>query len=212
MIKNKHLIIFDFDGVLADSFDTFYLLIKAGMRQVGLSFRPDQYRDLFVGNVHQGFKDFINNKKKYLAFSEFRKTNYDKYYYAKNSQVKLFLGTSKFLKKISKDYILTIASSSREDNIKNLLEQNGIKNLFDLILADSATSKAGMIKEILNKFKTTPKKTIMITDTVGDLKVAKKFGLKTIAITWGFHSPELLRTTEPDYIIKNFKELQHLLK
>jgi|SRR3989344_844186 len=212
MIKNKHLIILDFDGVLADSFDTFYLLIKAGMRQVGLSFRPDQYRDLFVGNVHQGFKDFINNKKKYLAFSEFRKTNYDKYYYAKNSQVKLFLGTSKFLKKIGKNYTLTIASSGREDNIKNLLKESGVKDIFGLILADSNYSKDTMIREILHKFHAKPKETFMISDTIGDIKIAKKFGLKTIAITWGFHSPELLRTTEPDYIIKNFKELQHLLK
>src|SRR3989344_106985 len=96
----KKLIIFDFDGVLADSFDTFYLLIKDGMKQAGFSFTPDQYRNLFIGNVHQGFKDFINDKKKYLAFSEFRKAHYDKYYYAKNNQVKLFPGALGFLKKI----------------------------------------------------------------------------------------------------------------
>ena len=75
------VIVFDFDGVLADSFDYFYSLIRDGMKHVGFSFTKKQYRDLFIGNVHQGFRNFINNDQKYLAFSEFRKTNYDRNYY-----------------------------------------------------------------------------------------------------------------------------------
>ena len=208
----KKLIIFDFDGVLADTFDTFYLLLRDAMRSVDISLTPDQYRNFFVGNVHQSFIDFIGNDTKYKMAMEFRNSNYTKYYDDKHHKAKLFPGAINFLKEISKNYILTIASSGREDNIKNLLEENGILNLFDTILANSATSKEGILHEMLAKFKFEPEKTIMITDTVGDIKVAKKMGLKTIAVAWGFHSLELLRTAEPDYIAKNFKELQYLLK
>ena len=110
MKKNKNLIIFDFDGVLADTFDTFYPLIKNSMNHIGLPFKPDQYRKLFIGNVHQGFKDFINNEETYLIFKEFRSANYDKYYYDKKTKAKLFPETTEFVKKISAKYILTIAS------------------------------------------------------------------------------------------------------
>jgi len=210
-MPSKKLIIFDFDGVLADSFNYFYSLVRDGMKHIGLSFSKERYRELFIGNVHQGFKDFINNDKKYQDFSEFRKANYDKYYYDDEKGVKLFPEAPAFLKKIDKKYILAIASSGKQENIKNLLSENGVENLFDLILADSSHSKERMIKEILNKLKIDPGQTFFVTDTVGDIKVAKECGLKTIAVTWGFHPLNILKTTKPNRVAKNLEELQTLL-
>ena len=202
--KNKKLIVFDFDGVLADSFDTFYPLVRDVMKHIGFSLTPDQYRNYFIGNVHQSIKDFIHNEKEYEIAMKFRNSNYDKYYKDKHRKAKLFPEASGFIKKISKNDILTIASSGRKDNIKNLLEENGVKNLFSLILADSATSKEGMIKEILGKFGKKSEVAVMITDTVGDIMIAKKSGLKTIAVTWGFHNKQLLLKARPDYMAKDF--------
>lgn len=210
--KTKHLIIFDFDGVLADTFDTFYMLIRDGLKSVDISLTPNQYRNLFIGNVHQGFKDFIRNNKKYELFTKFRTSNYDKYYYSKYRKVKLFPEAKTFLKKISKNYILTIASSGRKNNIKNLLEEKGLDNFFGLILANSSHSKEGMIKEILNKYQARPRQTFFITDTVGDIKVAKKVGLKTISVTWGFHNKKSIMTAKPDHIASDFKRLESILK
>jgi len=210
--KDKKVIIFDFDGVLVDSFDAFYPLIRDGMKKIGLPFTPDQYRNLFIGNVHRGFKDFINNKNKYEIFKEFRTANYDKYYYDKKLGAKLFPGALKFIKKISEKYILSVASSGKRDNIKNLLKEKGAEDLFGLILANFNYSKDTVIGEILDKFHVKPKETFMITDTVGDIEVAKKLGLKTIAVTWGFHSEELLRSAKPDHIANNFKMLYKILR
>ncbi len=211
MTKHKKIIIFDFDGVLADSFNTFYPLLRDAMKSAGLSLTKNQYRNLFTGNVHQGFKDFTNDERKYEAAMKFRSSNYDKYYYDEHRKVKLFPGAIKFLKKTGKNYLLAIASSGREDNIKDLLEVGGVKNLFSLILANSATSKAGMIKEILYKLGGKAEASIMITDTVGDILTAKKSGLKTIAVTWGFHSEQVLLGAHPDYIAKNFNNLAEVI-
>lgn len=204
------LIIFDFDGVLADSFDTFFPLIRDAMKNVNIDLTENQYRDLFIGNVHKGFRDLIKDNEKYSAFLEFRKTNYDKYYYGKN-KVKLFPGTVDFVKKVGKKHILAVASSGKQDNIEGLLEENGVRNLFGLVLADTATTKEGMIKKILNEFRSEPKNAVMITDTVGDIKAAKKCGLKTVAVTWGFHSRTMLRTARPNFIVSTLEELSKIL-
>lgn len=198
----KKVIIFDFDGVLADSFDTFYFLIKDAMAHIGIKISPSQYRNFFITNVHQSFKDFIKNDKKFVLFSEFRNKNYDKYYDAK-----LFPKAEKLIRLLSKKYILTIASSGKKTNIKKLLKKNGIENLFYLILADSKFSKADMINKILRKYKSKPEKSTMVTDTVGDINVAKSIGLKTIAVTWGFHSKKTLLKSNPDLVIDNFESL-----
>jgi len=202
----RGLIIFDFDGVLADSFDSFFSLTRAGMKFIGLSLTPDQYRNLFMGNVHQGLMGFINNEEKYSAYSEFRKNNYDKYY-----KVRLFSGVVESLKQLQKNYILTITSSGNKTNILNLLNKNNADNLFDLILATNEYTKENMVKETIAKFKVAPKETIMITDTVGDIKIAKEFGLKTIAVTWGFHSEKMLKSSDPNFVAQSFEELQKIL-
>lgn len=210
--NNKKLLIFDFDGVLADSFEYFYYLISISMKQVGRSLTRSQYRNLFIGNVHQGFRNFINDDKEYAVFSKFRRNNYDRYYYDKNRGVKLFPQVSKFIKEIEKKYVLTIASSGKQDTIENLLEENGVKQYFGLILANSAYTKDGMINEILSKLRSKPEYTAMITDTVGDIEVAKGNDLKTIAVTWGFHSERLLKRSKPDLIANDFNELITCLK
>lgn len=201
------LIIFDFDGVLADSFDTFYSLIRDAMGHIGLKLTKVQYRNFYIGNIHQGFRDFIKDRDRYLIFSEFRTANYDKYYNAE-----LFPGVIKFLNKIKRGHVLTIASSGRVSNIIRLLKESGINNLFDLILADSTYSKEEMINKILAKFNHKPEKVIMITDTVGDIRVAKKVGLTTIAVSWGFHSAKILRLEKPDYLANSFKTLYKNIK
>lgn len=198
----KNVIIFDFDGVLADSFDTFYTLIKDTMAEAGISISQNDYRKLFLDNVHKGFKKFIGDDKKHELFKKLRTANYDKYY--KKYKPKLFSGVSKLLKQLDKNYIITIASSGKKSNIIGLLKNNKIHKHFDLILATNDHSKDKMINKILEKHGADPKQTIMITDTAGDVKIAKKLGLKTIAVTWGFHSPELLKKFKPDHLAKDF--------
>lgn len=201
------VVVFDFDGVLADSFSALFSLIRDGMAHVGLSLTPDQYRAFFIGNLHQGYKNFINHDEKYLSFLEFRKNNYDKYYYDKRNGVKLFFGASEFIKKIKNKYILAVASSGCLDNVENLLKENNVRNPFSLVFADKSYTKEGMIQEVLDRLDVGPEEAIMISDTVGDILVAKEIGLKTIAATWGFHSLEMLEKTNPDFVVNDFTEL-----
>lgn len=207
MIKT---VIFDFDGVLADSFDTFYPLLRDSVAHVGLKLSPHQYRDFFIGNVHQSLKNFVNDDDKYSHMMEFRKNNYDKYYYDPDNKAKLFPGAATFLEKLKKlnnDMVLTIASSGRRDNIEDLLGKNNIRGLFDTILANTANTKEGMIQEILNESNAKKEEAVMISDTVGDIEVAKRVGLQTVAVTWGFQSRDTLEKAGPNFLADNFNEL-----
>jgi|SRR3989344_3509812 len=201
------LLIFDFDGVIADSFSCFYPMIRGGMNSVGISISENEYRNLFLGNVHQGFKNFINNDEKYKRFSEYRKEHYLDYY-----EPKIFKGAVNLFKRSGeKGYTMAIASSGRKDNVLKTLRVNNIGKFFNIVLATNEYSKDEMIKKILNKFKAGAKETIMITDTVGDIKVAKEMGLKTIAVTWGFHSAKMLKSAKPDYIANSFSGLTSII-
>ena len=137
------LLIFDFDGVIADSFNCFYPMIRDGMASVGISISKKEYKNLFLGNVHEGFKKFIkNDKKKYEMFSNYRKTHISDYY--KSS---IFPDAINFLKTVKKNgYKTAICSSGQKEIVLKTLNINKIKNCFDMILATGEYTKENMIK------------------------------------------------------------------
>ena len=172
------------------------------MKSVNIRLTKKQYRSFFTGNVHQGFKDFIKDEKKLSMFYEFRNANYDRY-----SKAELFPGIAKAIKKIHGNYILSIASSGKQKNILQLLNKNGLDKFLAIVLATTENTKENMINEIVKRFGIKPKETVMVTDTVGDINIAKKMGLKTIAVTWGFHPKKLLSLTVPDKIVSDRSKL-----
>lgn len=204
----KKLVIFDFDGVLADSFETFYPFMADMFGKINIPLSRKDYRELFNENVHLGFKKLIGNEDKYELFQKLRKANYDRYY--KKNKPKLFSGVKGVLKQLDKNYILAIASSGKRSNIIGLLKKNNIQKHFSLVLATDEHSKENMIRIILEKYCADPKETIMITDTAGDIKIAKKLGLKTIAVGWGFHGPKILKGSKPFKFVGDIKKLTKL--
>lgn len=196
-------VIFDFDGVLADSFERLYALNKKAMAKVGIGLSKRIYRNFYMGNVHRGFREFIKSDVAYGNFCEFRRQNFGKYYAA----VKLFPGTSRFVEKMSRAFMLAVVSSGDSRWINKLFNGVKIKKYFHFIGADDNQSKKKQINLALEQLKISPREAAMISDTCGDLSLAKKLGLKAIGVNWGFHSPKELRLIGPDFIAENLPQL-----
>lgn len=200
-------IIFDFDGVLADSFEQLYALNKMAMAEVGLNLTKNQYRNFFMNNVHLGFREFIKDETVYEKFSEIRHRNFGKYY----SAVKLFHDAAQFINKIKEKFILTIVSSGEKGWITKLLKNNDIQESFSYISASVEHSKEQKTNLILGQLAIRPQNAVMISDTFGDLAAAKKIGLQTVGVEWGFHSSKQLRLIKPSFVAKNWVELNSFL-
>lgn len=205
--KTPRCLIFDFDGVLADSFKTLFLLNKRSLGTVGLRLSADQYRSLFDSNFHFSLNKFIGDLNKCNLVLDYRKKYFGHYY----SRVKLFRSVPSMIKKLSKKYILTLASSTKPEYINLLLKRYKLGGYFKIISGSLAHSKKESLNSILRTSRTKADEAVMITDTTGDILVAKKVGLKTIAVTWGYQKVTLLKKAKPDMIAKTLKELEGIL-
>jgi len=197
-------IIFDFDGVLANSFEQVYALNKMAMAGVGARLSRNQYRDFFMNNVHAAFKEFLKDGVSYLNFVQIRNNNFKKYY----SAVKLFPGIPKVIKKLEEKSFLSIVSSGEKGEIVRLLKKANICDYFHAIYASTEYSKEEGINLVLKTLAINPHEAVMISDTCGDLNLAKNLGLKTIGVSWGFHSAKKLLSTKPDFLANNLIELR----
>lgn len=88
------------------------------MKSIGRSLTLKQYRSFLLGNIHQGYKDFVQDEQEFLTFSRFRKEHFIEYYHPP-----LFVGIAQALKKLSKNFILTIASSGNQDSVEEILKK-----------------------------------------------------------------------------------------
>ncbi|MEL6650839.1 MAG: HAD-IA family hydrolase [Bacteroidota bacterium] len=105
-----------------------------------------------------------------------------------------------------------ILTSNSEDSVRAFLERHELEG-FDFVLApENLFGKAGVIKRILKYKKLKGQAVIMIGDEVRDINAATKAGVNSLAVSWGFNSPELLLSGQPNYLVHSPEEMLQYLQ
>ncbi len=190
-------VIFDFDGVLADTYDVNLKIYR--------EFYPDvteeEFEKLHSGNPLTTQREWTD-KHRYI-FAQKQAQLFTKELLQLHGLVQWLYGK----------YLLFIVSSSEDENIKNYLKLDDLDKYFKQILgAATHRSKVEKFKLIFSKYNLKPEECLFITDTTGDIKEAKAVGLPTVAVTWGYHKRELLETAGADWVVDTPEKLRNLLK
>jgi len=128
---------------------------------------------------------------------------------------KQILSAASTLKKIKKNYNIAILSNCKHKEIFALLKGAGIKkSLFNKIIGkDEVKHGKPYPDEIFKAEKLMHEKAdFIIGDSLQDIKAAKKARIKVISVLTGNTPKSQIIKANPDYIIKNIKGLQSLLK
>ena len=198
MMPHKNFVLFDFDGVIADSFSLAF--------DVARTFNPEldeaAYKRLFEGNVYESIKRLNGgrpvNSEEYFALFEPRFLK----------ETRLVEGMPRVISDLSKSYVLSIISSTLSAPIQQFLELYNIAGHFsDVLGMDVHTSKVEKIRMVFAKYVTDADSCVFITDTLGDMHEAKEHGMGAIAVSWGFHSHETLEKGIPFRIVDRPDEL-----
>lgn len=107
---------------------------------------------------------------------------------------------------------LGVLSSNREDNIRRCLRANGVEGLFAFVVGyPRLFGKGKALKRIVRAEKLTRADVLYVGDELRDVEAAQRAGVKVAAVTWGFHTAELLRTAAPDFVVSDARELTGVL-
>jgi phosphoglycolate phosphatase-like HAD superfamily hydrolase len=107
-----------------------------------------------------------------------------------------------------KDYQLGIVTSNSLENVKGFLERNDMTKLFSFIHAGSTLfGKNKAIKSFLKKEGISSEQVIYVGDETRDIEAAKKVKIKVIAVSWGFNSKAVLAKQNPDLAIDKPQDL-----
>lgn len=196
MIKT---IIFDFDGVLGDTYKINFEICKL--------FFPDlseqQFKNYHNGNV---FKSNIMTwtTDDLLKFFEKQKKRFTK---------KHLFPLKDVLSELQEKYQLLVISSTMDDCVKHFLDLGGYNQFFQKIYGSTThKSKVEKFKMIFRQHNLKPNECLFITDTIGDVKEARHVNIDSIAVTWGYHDKELLVGEKPLAVVDKPSDLLQVIE
>lgn len=122
-------------------------------------------------------------------------------------------GLAEIIKSLAEEYPLIIISSTVSPVISQFLELHHLRRYFTKILGnDIEKSKVKKIQQVLEHYRASPNETVLITDTLGDIREANACSVRSIAVTWGFHAHETLQQGNPYRIISDPKEIPAIIE
>jgi HAD superfamily hydrolase (TIGR01509 family) len=202
-------VIFDFDGTIAD---TFALVVNIALKlnDTLKLFKKEEINIEDLRNISS--TDFIKrlDTPKYKLLYYFWKGK--KMFGEKIDGVKIFPGIPAVLEKLKSMGIkLAVVSSNSKSNVHKFLVARNL-NYFDVIESPLFIfDKTRVIKKVIDQLNVRPEETLYVGDETRDIESAESAGIKSVAVTWGYHFRELLVRYKPNYTIDTPQELLDLV-
>lgn len=195
LTMQRKIIIFDFDGVIVDTFSLSFNITNS--REY---ITMEEYKGRFEGNIYDSKPRFKENASTMDGFFT--------YYEPQLMKCRPVQGITDVIKSLSEKYDLIIVSSTISPIIASYLESVNLASYFKEILgSDVDRSKVVKINRILKDYSINPTDIIFITDTLGDIREGKHCDVDSIAVTWGYHQADVLEKGSPFAVVKNPTEI-----
>ena len=202
----NQIIIFDFDGTLADTLHTVVTITNRLSGEFGYSpTNPEtlaQIQNLSSWQIIQqsGISLF---KLPFLLKRVISELNQDL------QQIDLFPTIPEILRQLQEqNYTLYIVTSNSKINVITILSRYGLVNNFKNIYSGiNLFGKHKVINQLLKQEKIEPQQAIYIGDETRDINAARKSKIKSIAVSWGYNSAEVLAHHHPNALISHPSEL-----
>ena len=214
MIKQFDLIVWDWDGTLANSTGMITDAIVSAAAQVGLPALDPLAASNIIGlglkeSIQALFGNISAEKAQTLA------KQYTANYYAGESEIPLFEGAADTIKTLHKrGFKLAVATGKGRRGLNLALEHCGLSPYFHATkTVDECFSKPHpqMLDELMDALIVRPERTLMIGDTSYDLQMASNAGVPAVAVTFGAQSRDKLNIYNSIAMFNQFSELSSWL-
>lgn len=214
----KKLILFDLDGTLTNPFEGITKCVQYSLESFGIR-EPDLNKlTPFIG------PPLVDSFMNFYGFGEEQAKEAVEKYRERFRTVGLYEnepydGILQMLESLQKQgYILAVASSKPEIFVNQILEHFHMKQYFSVIVGSELdgrrNAKEEVVEEVFCRLQHKPEDydaAIMVGDREYDVKGAKRWGMISVGVSYGFAFPGELEAAGADYVVETVEELMETL-
>ncbi len=205
------LIIFDYDGVLADTLDDLIQFGQEACNQLGIH--------------HLVTKDDLGNLE-VMSFATFGRAcevpehlidDFVKIslnlFAEKETPPAIFAGLDQVIRHFSANHKIAVVTTNSSQNVHAFLVKHRLDSFIHAVYGvDTPGSKAQKISMARERFVENGEAVFMIGDSLSDVRAAKEAGVTSIAATWGHQSLETLQRGEPYHVVSSPNNLIEVIE
>ncbi|MFX0060035.1 MAG: HAD family hydrolase [Candidatus Hodarchaeota archaeon] len=200
---NQYGVIFDMDGVLADTGPIHFESWVKMSNEIGIKFTREFFEKTFGQQSITITRRLVGPNIKSELIEKWAELKEKYYREMVKDKLKPLPGAIELIKSLNdNNFNLAVGSSGPPENVKLLLKSLNIKKYFSVIVTAADIKKGKPEPDVFlfasERLNLSPKNCLVIEDAPVGIKAAKKAGMKVIALTTTHDEQELL---EADKII-----------
>ena len=217
MERDIKLVIFDFDGTLADTKENIILTFQMTMKELGVEIKSRQECAATIGlTLEDAFKVLYPGMaaEKYVLLRDtYRRI------FKENRKILvpgLFPEVMDTLEELRRrGYLMSIASSRLSPSLHSFLEDMKIAHLFEYAVGgdnvEHPKPAPDAVLQILRHYNLSAEEAFVVGDMPFDINMATNAGVKSCGVTWGNADAAQLKESGANYIIDKMSQLLEIL-
>jgi HAD superfamily hydrolase (TIGR01549 family) len=211
-MRNKTLqgVLFDWDGTLIDSYGADSSAYLAMFREMGIPWGLQDLARHYSPNWYRVYRAARLPRARWDdADRAWRKQ------YAKHSP-RLIAGARQVLLRLARAHHLGLVTSGDRDRVTRQLRAFQLTRLFGARVCSGDTFQRkphpAPLRLALRQLCLEPSSCVYVGDSPEDLQMAKRAGVRAIAVLGPFPTEKRLRAAQPDLLLESIRELPEALK
>ena len=203
-------VLFDWDGTLLDSYDADSAAYLAMFRQMGIPWGLDELARHYSPNWYNVYRAAKLPRSRWDAANRAWRKQYA------NHRPKLVAGARRVLASVARRHRLGLVTSGDRNRVLRQLREFRLTRLFAarVCAGDTHLKKPhpAPLRLALRQMRLKPSACVYVGDSSHDLEMARRAGVRAIAVLGRFPTEKSLRAARPDLLLTSIAELPEALE
>jgi HAD superfamily hydrolase (TIGR01549 family) len=211
-LRNNGLegVLFDWDGTLIDSYSADSSAYLAMFQEMGIPWGLEELARHYSPNWYRVYRAAKLPRARWEDADRAWRAQY-----AKHSP-QLIAGARQVLERLGRVHHLGLVTSGDRDRVTRQLRAFRLTRMFGarVCSGDTAEKKPhpAPLRLALERLSLAPSSCVYVGDSPEDLEMAKRAGVRAIAVLGPFPTEKRLRAARPDFLLRSIRELPDALE
>jgi phosphoglycolate phosphatase len=221
VLPRPEMVLIDVDGTLVDSVPDLAYCVDAMMRELGMPARGEQSVRRWVGNgverlVKRALLDRLEGEPDEALFAEALPVFEALYRENTSKRSCLYPGVNEALDFLRNTGVrMGCVTNKASQFTLPLLGDLGVRDYFEIVICGDTVERKKPdpmpLLEAAKQLRTEPRSSLMLGDSMSDVKAARAAGFRIVCMSYGYNHGEDIRDYNPDAVIDSMVEIQDIV-